>query len=146
MDAHIQILERKSIYILREARMQCKNGAILRDEGKNSTANLRLCKKAFFGKIPFSVIHIEEKENLTTTIKKLIDKYNFDTLIVALSEDKRDFISECKNVKIIYPLAHWKEIDILTYIKKNKVEAETKNTKKQDEERIIKHLNDLGYM
>ena len=148
MDTHIQILERKSIYLLREARIQSKNGAILRDGGKNSTANLRLCKRAFFGKIPFFVIHIEKTDaiNVAPTIKKLIDKYNFDTLIIALNENKREFISECKNVKIIYPLAHWKEIDILTYIEKNKVESRSRDTKKQDEEQIIKRLNDLGYM
>ena len=144
MDERIQILERKSIYLLREARTQSKNGAILWDKGKNSIANLRLCKKAFFGKIPFSLIHIEKTG--INPLKNLIDKYNFDTLIVALSEDKRDFISECKNVKIVYPLAHWKEVDILTYVEKNKVETRTKNSKKQDEEQIIKHLNDLGYM
>jgi len=146
MDARIQILERKSIYLLREARIQSKNGAILCDGGKNSTANLRLCKRAFFGKIPFPVIHIAERENLAATIKKLIDKYNFDTLIVASSKDKRDFISECTNIKIIYPLAHWKEIDVLTYIEKNKVESGSRDTKKQDEECIIQRLNDLGYM
>ena len=146
MDARIQILERKSIYLLREARIQSKNGAILWDGGKNSTANLRLCKRAFFGKIPFPVIHIAERENLAATIKKLIDKYNFDTLIVASSKDKESFISECTNIKIIYPLAHWKEIDVLTYIEKNKVESGSRDTKKQDEECIIQRLNDLGYM
>ena len=52
-------LERKSISIIREAKAQFKNIAVLWSTGKDSTTTLWLCKKAFFGRIPFPVIHID---------------------------------------------------------------------------------------
>lgn len=56
---HIQELEQKSIALLREAKAQFKNIACLWSTGKDSTAVVWLCKKAFFGKIPFPIIHID---------------------------------------------------------------------------------------
>jgi len=55
----LQELERKSIAIIREVKAQFNNLAVLWSTGKDSTATLWLCKKAFFGKIPFPVIHID---------------------------------------------------------------------------------------
>ena len=44
-------LENKSLYIIREAYAEFKRPAVLWSTGKDSTATLWLCKKAFFGKI-----------------------------------------------------------------------------------------------
>jgi len=55
----LQELERKSIAIIREVKAQFNNLAVLWSTGKDSTTTLWLCKKAFFGKIPFPVIHID---------------------------------------------------------------------------------------
>lgn len=55
----IKDLENRSIYILREAYAEFKRPAVLWSTGKDSTATLWLCRKAFFGKIPFPVIHID---------------------------------------------------------------------------------------
>lgn len=55
----LEYLENLSIYILREAYAEFKNPAVLWSTGKDSTTTLWLCKKAFFGKIPFPVIHID---------------------------------------------------------------------------------------
>lgn len=52
-------LENKTIYIIREAVTQFKNIASLWSVGKDSTTFLWICRKAFFGKIPFPVIHID---------------------------------------------------------------------------------------
>jgi len=52
-------LENRSIYILREACAEFKRPAVLWSTGKDSTATLWLCRKAFFDKIPFPVIHID---------------------------------------------------------------------------------------
>jgi len=52
-------LENRSIYILREAYAEFKKPAVLWSTGKDSTATLWLCRKAFFGKLPFPVIHID---------------------------------------------------------------------------------------
>jgi len=52
-------LENRSIYIVREAYAEFSNPAVLWSTGKDSTTMLWLCRKAFFGKIPFPVIHID---------------------------------------------------------------------------------------
>ena len=59
MNSYLQELEKKSIAIVREAKAQFTNLAVLWSTGKDSTTSLWLCKKAFFGKIPFPVIHID---------------------------------------------------------------------------------------
>ena len=52
-------LENQSIFIIREAYSQFRNVAILWSIGKDSTCLLWLVRKAFFGKIPFPVLHID---------------------------------------------------------------------------------------
>ncbi|MFQ6105767.1 MAG: sulfate adenylyltransferase subunit CysD [Candidatus Hydrothermarchaeaceae archaeon] len=56
---YLDELESRSIYIIREAYKQFKDVAMLWSVGKDSTALLWLVRKAFFGKIPFPVIHID---------------------------------------------------------------------------------------
>src|SRR3989338_5286034 len=57
---HLTHLENKTIYILREAYAQfCGNMALLWSIGKDSTTLLWIARKAFFGKIPFPVLHID---------------------------------------------------------------------------------------
>lgn len=63
-------LENKSLYIMREALSQFKRPAVLWSMGKDSTAVLWLCKKAFYGQIPFPVIHID-------TTYKFAEMYSF---------------------------------------------------------------------
>ena len=52
-------LENKTIYIVREAYYRYKNIAMLWSIGKDSTSLLWIIRKAFFGKIPFPIIHID---------------------------------------------------------------------------------------
>ncbi len=52
-------LEAQSIYIIREAYYHYKKLAILWSIGKDSTTMVWLCRKAFFGKIPFPALHID---------------------------------------------------------------------------------------
>ena len=52
-------LENKTIYIVREAYAEFNKPAVLWSTGKDSTTMLWLCRKAFLGKIPFPVIHID---------------------------------------------------------------------------------------
>ncbi len=52
-------LENRTIYILREAYEEFKRVAVLWSTGKDSMTMLWLCRKAFLGKIPFPVIHID---------------------------------------------------------------------------------------
>lgn len=52
-------LENNSIYIIREAFRRFRSTALLWSIGKDSTTLLWLCRKAFFGKVPFPVMHID---------------------------------------------------------------------------------------
>lgn len=55
----LEKLENNSIYIIREAYSRFRNIALLWSIGKDSTTLLWLCRKAFFGQIPFPVLHID---------------------------------------------------------------------------------------
>lgn len=52
-------LENKSIHIIREAYSEFKNMCMLWSIGKDSTAMLWLARKAFFGHVPFPLVHID---------------------------------------------------------------------------------------
>jgi len=52
-------LENRSIYIIREAYRSYRHLVLLWSMGKDSTTLVWLCRKAFFGKIPFAVMHID---------------------------------------------------------------------------------------
>lgn len=56
---YLNKLESKSVYLIREAYKQFKDIAMLWSIGKDSTTLLHLCRKAFYGKIPFPVIHLD---------------------------------------------------------------------------------------
>ena len=56
---HLQELENISVHILREAYANFKNLGMLWSMGKDSTVLLWLTKKAFFGHVPFPLIHID---------------------------------------------------------------------------------------
>lgn len=129
----INELENKSIYIIREAYNKHKNIAFLWSIGKDSTTLLWLIRKAFFGRIPFPVIHLDTEykfkeiyefrdkyakiwgldliigkneeikgknitpqkgklecctERKTNNLKKLIEKYKFEALFLAIRRDE----------------------------------------------------------
>lgn len=56
---HLYELENRSVYILREAYANIKNLGMLWSMGKDSTVLLWLARKAFFGNVPFPLIHID---------------------------------------------------------------------------------------
>lgn len=56
---HLDQLEAQSIYVLREAYHATRKPAMLWSFGKDSTAMIWLAKKAFFGSIPFPLIHCD---------------------------------------------------------------------------------------
>ncbi len=55
----LQNLENRSVYILREAYAAFKNLCMLWSIGKDSTVMLWLARKAFFGHVPFPLVHID---------------------------------------------------------------------------------------
>jgi sulfate adenylyltransferase subunit 2 len=127
MEQDLGKLEEKSIFIIREAKEKFGNIAALWSMGKDSTTMLAIARKAFLGKIPFPVIHIDNgidfpesykfREDLakkwgmklivakseikqeisgfsccgankTTALKKIMDEYKFDALIVSIRRDE----------------------------------------------------------
>lgn len=56
---NLDALEQQSIYILREAYYHFKNLAMLWSIGKDSTTMLWLARKAFLGRVPFPLLHVD---------------------------------------------------------------------------------------
>jgi sulfate adenylyltransferase subunit 2 len=82
---HLESLEDKSIFIIREAYSRFRKIALLWSIGKDSTTLLWLIRKAFFGKIPFPVVHIDT----TYKFKEIYDfrdkrarEWNLDLIVV----------------------------------------------------------------
>ncbi|MFA7114986.1 MAG: sulfate adenylyltransferase subunit CysD, partial [Candidatus Omnitrophota bacterium] len=80
---YLNDLENKSIYILREAYANIKNLAMLWSIGKDSTVLLWLTRKAFFGHVPFPLIHIDTAYKIPEMIKyrdKLTKKWKLNMI------------------------------------------------------------------
>ena len=67
---HLDALEAESVYIFREAFAKLDKLAILWSLGKDSNVVLWLARKAFFGHVPFPVMHVD-------TGKKFPEMYAF---------------------------------------------------------------------
>jgi len=67
---YLDYLEGKSIYILREAFVRLDRLALLWSLGKDSNVLVWLARKAFYGQVPFPVVHID-------TGKKFPEMYEF---------------------------------------------------------------------
>ena len=67
---HLDQLESQSVYILREAFARIDKLAMLWSLGKDSNVMVWLARKAFFGRVPFPVMHID-------TEKKFPEMYAF---------------------------------------------------------------------
>jgi len=80
---HLDRLEATSIYILREAYSEFKNLCMLWSIGKDSTVLLWLARKAFFGHVPFPLLHIDTHYKIPEMIQhrdKLALEWNLDML------------------------------------------------------------------
>ncbi|MCT4565426.1 MAG: sulfate adenylyltransferase subunit 2 [Maledivibacter sp.] len=109
---HLDRLESKSIYILREAYSEFTNLCMLWSIGKDSTVLLWLARKAFFGHVPFPLIHIDTNYKIPEMIEhrdKLAMEWKLD-MIYGQNRDalekKQTFpdgnatrIECCKNLK-----------------------------------------------
>ncbi|RLI62049.1 MAG: sulfate adenylyltransferase [Promethearchaeia archaeon] len=80
---HLDKLENKSVHILREAYAQFKNLGMLWSIGKDSTVLLWLTRKAFFGHVPFPLIHIDTAYKIPEMIEhrdRLAIEWNLDMI------------------------------------------------------------------
>ena len=67
---HLDTLEAESVYVLREAFAKLDNISLLWSLGKDSNVVLWLVRKAFFGHVPFPVMHVD-------TGRKFKEMYDF---------------------------------------------------------------------
>lgn len=88
---HLRQLESKSIFIIREAFQRFKSPVLLWSVGKDSTTMVWLTRKAFFGKIPFPVMHIDTGYKFKEIYEfrdRLAAQWGLN-LVVAKNEDAR---------------------------------------------------------
>ncbi|MCA9539457.1 MAG: sulfate adenylyltransferase subunit 2 [Myxococcales bacterium] len=86
---HLARLEAQSVYILREAYKSFKNLCMLWSIGKDSTVMLWLARKAFFGHVPFPLVHIDTNYKIPEMIAYR-DKLALDwslTMVVGQNEE-----------------------------------------------------------
>lgn len=67
--SHLKELEARSIYILREAYANFNSLCMLWSIGKDSTVLLWLARKAFFGHVPFPLVHVDTSFKIKEMIR-----------------------------------------------------------------------------
>src|SRR5512136_2432540 len=108
---HLDELESKSIYIIREAYKQFRNIAMLWSIGKDSTTLLWLVRKAFYDQIPFPVMHIDTSYKFKEIYEyrdakaaewglKLVIARNDEALAGGMSKD-RGHLNCCNELKTV---------------------------------------------
>jgi sulfate adenylyltransferase subunit 2 len=109
---HLDQLQDTSIHILREAYANFKNLGMLWSIGKDSTVLLWLARKAFFGHVPFTLIHVDTSFKIPEMIAyrdRLVREWRLN-LIYGINEKalkekqtfpdgKIDRIACCKGLK-----------------------------------------------
>jgi sulfate adenylyltransferase subunit 2 len=77
-------LENQSIFILREAFNKFENVAMLWSIGKDSTVLLWLARKAFFGHVPFPLVHVDTTYKIPSMIEyrdRLVREWNLQLIV-----------------------------------------------------------------
>jgi sulfate adenylyltransferase subunit 2 len=86
---YLSKLENQSIYILREAFNKFENLAMLWSIGKDSTVMLWLARKAFFGHVPFPLVHVDTTYKIPSMIEyrdRLVREWKLE-LVVGKNEE-----------------------------------------------------------
>src|SRR5687768_12866117 len=81
---YLSKLENQSIYILREAFNKFENLAMLWSIGKDSTVLLWLARKAFFGHVPFPLVHVDTTYKIQSMIEyrdRLVKEWNLELVV-----------------------------------------------------------------
>jgi len=109
---HLEQLENKNIHIFREAYANFKNMCMLWSIGKDSTVLLWLARKAFFGHVPFPLVHIDTAYKIPEMIEyrdRLALEWNLNMVYgqnekalenkLTFPDGNVDRIQCCKNLK-----------------------------------------------
>ena len=81
---HLTELENQSVYIMREAFNKFEKLAMLWSIGKDSTVLLWLARKAFFGHVPFPLVHVDTTYKIDTMIEyrdRLVKEWNLQLVV-----------------------------------------------------------------
>ena len=82
----IKPLIEKSVYILREAKVNLKNLCALWSTGKDSTVGaIALANEAFFGEIPYPIVHLDTGYKFPEIYEfrqRMADKFGFELIVV----------------------------------------------------------------
>ena len=81
---HLRQFEDQSVYILREAYKHFDNLAMLWSMGKDSTVLLWLARKAFFGHVPFPLLHVDTSYKIPAMIEyrdRLAREWGLDLVV-----------------------------------------------------------------
>jgi sulfate adenylyltransferase subunit 2 len=82
--SHLSALESQSVYILREAYNRFERPAMLWSIGKDSTVLLWLARKAFFGHVPFPLVHVDTTFKIPSMIEyrdRLVREWKLDLVV-----------------------------------------------------------------
>ncbi len=112
MDENMNALVSKSIFILRHARANFDDDkvGVLFSTGKDSTCMLSLIRKAFFGKVPFPVVHLDTGRKFPEIYEfrdriarewglDLIVWKNKDAIRSGISPEKEGHLACCSTLK-----------------------------------------------
>ena len=81
---YLSKLENQSIYIMREAFNKFENLAMLWSIGKDSTVLLWLARKAFFGHVPFPLVHVDTTYKIPSMIEyrdRLVREWKLELVV-----------------------------------------------------------------
>lgn len=109
---HLDKLEARSIHILREAYSEFNNLGMLWSIGKDSTVMLWLARKAFFGHVPFPLIHIDTSYKIPEMIKHR-DKLTVEWKLDMIYGQNRNALEE----KTTFPDGNVSRIECCTMLK-----------------------------
>src|ERR1700684_1391613 len=86
---HLELLESQSVYVIREAYVKFKKLGMLWSIGKDSTVLLWLARKAFFGRVPFPLVHVDTTYKIPEMIQyrdRVAKEWGLD-LVVGKNEE-----------------------------------------------------------
>jgi sulfate adenylyltransferase subunit 2 len=131
---HLRELEYRSVYILREAYANFKNLGMLWSMGKDSTVLLWLARKAFFGHVPFPLIHIDTHYKIPEMIEYRDRLVREMKLTMVIGENR-----EALEAKRTFPDG---AVDRLTCCKLLKTDALRQTLNGEGRRRIFNHDTD----
>jgi sulfate adenylyltransferase subunit 2 len=115
---HLAHLEHQSVYILREAFHRLARPAMLWSIGKDSTVLLWLTRKAFFGTVPFPLVHVDTSFKIPSMIEfrdRLVREWNLQLVV-----GRNDAVLESG---VVFPAGRATRVECCGTLKKDALQA-----------------------